>query len=306
MSGRVARRARPAGVGFRLNGAPEPGILGPVNQDFDRKKKMAAVVVILAALVAIHAGRNSKDRPHRSRQESGPIAEETRGGANSVPPAGTRAEVSRDVAARRADFDFYLLAMSAHRAVCADQERKPECRAPAPRPLVIHGLWPERLTPRAYPHDCPAPALDLEPALARELEGFMPGMSSGLHQHEWRTHGGCSGLGDDEYFQRALELARRVDAALAPELTTRAGQTMTPAELRAAADRFEAGLGATLTFHCRTPRAAVERGRPLLYEVRQCVDDDGANGGPGAPLSCASMNRRDQGCGQSFLVAAGA
>ena len=36
----------------------------------------------------------------------------------------------------------------------------------------------------------------------------MPGMADDLHEHEWREHGGCSGLDDDEYFRHALELAR--------------------------------------------------------------------------------------------------
>ena len=48
-------------------------------------------------------------------------------------------------------------------------------------PLVIHGLWPERMEPRTYPRDCPAPPLDLEPALALELADLMPGMADGLH-----------------------------------------------------------------------------------------------------------------------------
>ncbi len=75
-------------------------------------------------------------------------------------------------------------------------------------PLVIHGLWPERNEPRTYPHDCPAPPLVLDSALALELADFMPGMADGLHEHEWREHGGCSGLDDDEYFRQSLELAR--------------------------------------------------------------------------------------------------
>jgi hypothetical protein len=37
--------------------------------------------------------------------------------------------------------------------------------------------------------------------------------------------------------------------------------------------------------------------------VRQCLDDDGPGGAPGTPLDCATLKRRDQGCGQSFLIA---
>jgi ribonuclease I len=195
------------------------------------------------------------------------------------------------------------MALTAHRAFCADgNARRQECRSGGHRSLVIHGLWPERMEPRTYPRDCPAPPLDLEPALARQLAELMPGMADGLHQHEWRTHGGCSGLGDDEYYARALELARTVDAALGARLTTLAGRETTPGELRGVADLFEPGLGRTLTFHCRTLRDARSR-RPYLFEVRQCVDNDGPGGAPRTTLVCATVKRRDQGCGASFMIA---
>jgi ribonuclease I len=201
-----------------------------------------------------------------------------------------------------ASFDFYLMAMTVHPAFCADNGRRRECTSGNPRLLVIHGLWPERMEPRTYPHDCPVPALDLEPALARELEDMMPGMADGLDRHEWRTHGGCSGLDDDDYYRHALDLARRVDGALTAALTTRAGGEATAAELRSIADRFSAGLGRTLTFHCRTLRGS-PGGRPYLLEVRQCVDNDGPGGAPGTALDCAAVKRRDQGCGDQFLIA---
>jgi hypothetical protein len=39
------------------------------------------------------------------------------------------------------------------------------------------------------------------------------------------------------------------------------------------------------------------------FEVRQCVDNDGPGGAPGTLLDCATVQRRDQGCGRSFLIA---
>jgi len=200
----------------------------------------------------------------------------------------------------RETFDFYLLAMSVHAAFCADGHRQSaECRARGQWPLVIHGLWPENLQPRSYPHDCPAPPLALDPGLEQRLREYMPGIADGLHEHEWREHGGCSGLGADAYFSSALELARNVDAALAARLTTLAGNETTPAELRETAEMFRPGIGATLTFHCRNLRGSKV---PVLFEVRQCVDKDGPGGAPGTLLDCAGLNRRDQGCGGSFLV----
>ena len=202
------------------------------------------------------------------------------------------------------DFDFYLLAMTLHPAFCADgHSRKRECRTVGTVPLAIHGLWPEKLQPGRYPRNCKGPPLRLEPALARDLSPLMPGMADGLHAHEWRTHGTCSGLDDDEYFRHTLELARRIDGALREHLTTMAGRSTDSHALRRAADSALPGLGATLTFHCRTLRDAPIRGEPYLLEIRQCVDNDGARGAPGALLDCAAMKRRDQGCGRSFHIA---
>ena len=195
-----------------------------------------------------------------------------------------------------AKFDFYLLAMTAHAAFCADgHERQRECRVRG------HGLWPENLEPRTYPHDCPAPKLSLDPMLEQQLGELMPGMSDGLHVHEWREHGGCSGLDDDDYFQRTIELARPIDAALAARLTTLAGRETNANELRETAELFRPGIGPSLTFHCRNLRGSGKT--PVLFEVRQCVDNDGPGGAPGTLLECASVQRRDQGCGASFLIA---
>jgi len=207
----------------------------------------------------------------------------------------------------RADFDFYLLAMTMHEAWCGDGNRgRKECRIGSDRPLVIHGLWPERVEPRTYPRDCPGPRLALEPATQSELETFMPGMKSGLHFHEWREHGTCSGLTGDEYFRATLDLARRVDDSLRQTLTNYAGREVSPRELRDAAAETHPGIARTFTLHCRTLRDARPelRDRAFLVEIRQCVDDDGTGGAPGTPIDCESVNRRDQGCGGSFRIAA--
>lgn len=195
--------------------------------------------------------------------------------------------------------------MTSHPAFCADgHAREPECRAGVSVPLSIHGLWPERLAPGKYPRDCPGPSLSLDAGLELELQPLMPGMADGLHEHEWRAHGRCSGLDDDAYFRATLELARRLDAVLRAKLTTLAGQVVSARELRDYADSYQPGLGASLTFHCRTLRnaSAAQRGEPFLMEIRQCVDDD-ADGLPATLLDCARVKRRDQGCGAAFRIA---
>jgi ribonuclease I len=259
------------------------------------RSKTALAVAVVGALLAWYSSRQTHDPATVGPARTPPIRQETREREKPVTPA---------PATRAVPFDFYLMVMSSHPAFCADgHARTPECAVRAPRPLAIHGLWPERLQAGAYPHDCPAPRLDLDPALAAELGEYMPGMHAGLHEHEWRKHGGCAGLDDDTYFRAALELARRLDATLSARLAT-GGETSAPA-LRVVADRFQPGLGATLVFQCRTLRdaPAARRRRPYLVEIRQCVDDDGPGGAPGTPLDCASVGRRDQGCGRGFLVA---
>jgi ribonuclease T2 len=207
---------------------------------------------------------------------------------------------------RKADFDFYLLALTSHPAFCADgHQRKPECRAGSP-PISIHGLWPERLEPGRYPRDCAGPPLDLEEDLERRLAKLMPGMADGLHGHEWRKHGTCTGLDDDVYFGQMFTLASQVDRAFGRALTTLAGGRTSAAALRKQAEARAPGIGDTLTFHCRTVRGAPanHRREPYLVEIRQCIAADARAGGtPGAPVSCASVGRRDQGCGAGFRIA---
>jgi len=272
-------------------------MLARVSPPRSRRAQIGLVVAVLGALVAWYSQRQGHEPARRAPSKPPPIREETREREKPVIAEAT---------SRAPEFDFYLMTMSLHAAFCEDgHERMAECVARAPHPLVIHGLWPERLQPGAYPHDCPAPRLHLEPPLAGMLEEYMPGMRSNLHEHEWRKHGGCAGLDADVYFGAALLLAHQLDAALAPHLTTLAGRETTARELRAAADRERPGLGATLVFQCRTLRDAAggQRKRPFLIEIRQCVDNDGPEGEPGTLLDCASVQRRDQGCGRAFLIA---
>jgi ribonuclease I len=252
-------------------------------------KKKLAIATIVACALASWFWYQDEDRTDQKK-------------VSVERSAASGSQVTR--ASRRADFDFYLLAMTVHPAFCADGHAgKAECLAGHAAPLSIHGLWPESEQPGTYPRDCPGPPLDLAGPLESELVALMPGMTDGLHRHEWRRHGTCSGLGDDDYFRHTLRMARSLDQALRGHLTTLAGRSTTAAELRSHANRAQAGLGGSLTFHCRTLRDAPVRGEPYLIEIRQCVDDDGARGAPGSMVSCETFGRRDQGCGRTFHIA---
>ncbi len=215
-------------------------------------------------------------------------------------------------AAAQADepFDFYLMAYSLHPAFCEDGNgRKQDCQRltvadNSRRPLVIHGLWPENRQTGSYPRDCPGPKLSLRRELRAELEQWMPGTASGLHTHEWRKHGTCSGLDAAQYFRVSIDLARGLNAAIGSTILANMERQITAEQLRAAANARQPRLGDTLTFHCRNVRSAdpAKRGRPYLIEVRQCIDNDGEGGAPGTLLACRSVERRDQGCGARFWV----
>ncbi len=88
-------------------------------------------------------------------------------------------------------FDFYLLNLSWSPEFCATHA-SPECAAHPG--FVVHGLWPQNNN-GTYPENCsnaPGPTnpqgdTDLQPTVS-------------LVEHEWQTHGTCSGLAADPYF----------------------------------------------------------------------------------------------------------
>jgi ribonuclease T2 len=272
-----------------------------------RRRGMSGAAVVAAALSAVLYQCN------QAPKESAPAAPTaTRASPESGAASGSAREISSTNNFRQSgeSFDFYLMAMSLHPAFCEDgNTNKKDCRVlsaedHARRPLVIHGLWPENLRAEAYPRDCPGPKLSLPRELRTRLDDWMPGTLSGLHSHEWRKHGTCSGLEDDAYFEYSIELAQRANQALGKTLLANIDKQVSAASLRAAADSAVPGFGATITFHCRNVRSSdpSKRGKPYLIEIRQCIDNDGNGGSPGTPLACSAVQRRDQGCGSQFWI----
>ena len=90
-------------------------------------------------------------------------------------------------------FDYYLLTLSWSPEFCNSHADKPECRS-GHHGFVVHGLWPQYVD--GYPENCSnAPGL----ANPSEMTDIMP--DAGLVAHEWSTHGTCSGLDAESYFQ---------------------------------------------------------------------------------------------------------
>ncbi len=89
-------------------------------------------------------------------------------------------------------FDFYLLTLSWSPEFCHGHSYSPAYHS-GHHGFIVHGLWPQFTT--GYPENCSdAPG----PSNPSEMLDIMPDVS--LVQHEWVTHGTCSGLSAGEYF----------------------------------------------------------------------------------------------------------
>ena len=92
-------------------------------------------------------------------------------------------------------FKYYVLSLSWSPEFCRSHpgNKEPQCKQN--REFIVHGLWPECGT--GNPQRCEgggsADAIDKE-----KIHAFMP--SEFLIQHEWDSHGTCSGLYRSVYF----------------------------------------------------------------------------------------------------------
>ena len=127
----------------------------------------------------------------------------------------SRAPRARPTTAAPGAFDFYLLTLSWSPEFCATHSAVAECALHAG--FVLHGLWPQN-TDASYPEHCSnAPG----PANPSQYSDIFPDV--GLLQHEWTTHGTCSGLAPDAYFQLARRAYKSIHTP--PSLNTLAQQT---------------------------------------------------------------------------------
>lgn len=119
-------------------------------------------------------------------------------------------------------FDYYLLNLSWSPEFCDSHPSAAECASHDA--FVLHGLWPEN-TDGTYPENCSnAPG----PADPKEYSDLYPDI--GLLEHEWQTHGTCSGMAADLFFSTAREAFRSV--RIPPTLAHLKSQTsMAPGEI---------------------------------------------------------------------------
>jgi ribonuclease T2 len=95
-------------------------------------------------------------------------------------------------------FDYYLLALFWAPNYCAGHpgDHSIECRAGKHANFVLHGLWPQANAGQP-PTNCGS-ASPVAGATVRHMLQYFPNRS--LIQHEWTTHGTCSGLAAADYF----------------------------------------------------------------------------------------------------------
>lgn len=140
---------------------------------------------------------SSQSQRHRSRRSNRPAA-------NAQP----------------GDFDFYLLNLSWSPEFCATHSGSPECAAHPG--FVVHGLWPQN-TDGTYPENCSNAPGPTDPASFTDV---LPTVS--LIEHEWTTHGTCSGLAADAYFTTIRRAFQEVHIPAAFTAAHQSATMMTP------------------------------------------------------------------------------
>ena len=158
-------------------------------------------------------------------------------------------------------FDYYLISLSWSPSYC---ETNPDDNDQCGRRgygFILHGLWPQNER-GGGPQDCPGNERPDQKTVSKTLS-FMP--SSRLIEHEWRSHGRCSGLAPEAYF----DLADRAFAAIRiPVVLASAGRPppMTADDVRAAFLDANPGM--------RSDMLGVSCHADTLSEVRICADEN--------------------------------
>ena len=163
-------------------------------------------------------------------------------------------------------FDFYVLALSWSPSFCQDTEERgrdggQQCSTARPYSFVVHGLWPQY--ERGFPQRCEVPAPRLNRELMTSMLDLMP--APRLVYHEWDTHGTCSGLGANGYFdliRKARDTVKIPDTYFSPEKAL----SVTPDEVEEAFVKANPGLSrSAIAVTCNSTR---------LSEVRVCLSKD--------------------------------
>lgn len=184
---------------------------------------------------------------------------------------------SAQMGQRSGKFDFYVLALSWSPSYCRSEgtdANRQQCGTDKYYSFIVHGLWPQ--FENGYPSRCATRLSDRVPnGLARSLTDIMP--SFGLIGHQWRKHGTCSGLNQQEYFETTRKAFERVTIPDAFQ-NSRRDQSIDPDDVEAAFLNANSQLnGSAIAVTCRDQ---------LIREVRICMNKELEF------RSCAEVNKR--------------
>jgi ribonuclease T2 len=175
------------------------------------------------------------------------------------------AKSRRKKTANSSEFSYYLLVLSYAPDFCDQPQgnKDPrECGAGRHVGFVVHGLWPQGETSRG-PESC-GPASPVSQAILQATLPYIP--TESLIQHEWATHGTCSGLSAADYFA-ALRKARD-SVTLPPDLNQPSQkQQFSPVQIESTV------AAANPTFPNTAFRTSCYRDSEL-QEVRVCLHKD--------------------------------
>ena len=198
--------------------------------------KKTSLIVLLLCLVACNAPAPVNTTPTATRQ-SAPRT-------SALPqPTGSQS------------FDYYLLNLSWSPEFCYSHQSAPECAQH--KTFVLHGLWPQNAD-GSYPQNCSdAPG----PANPSQYSDIYPDQV--LLEHEWRTHGTCSGLSPDAFFTTAR--AAFQSFSVPPRLTQLNAQiSLPPDQILSLVIQSNPSIGAS--------SLAVSCGNNYLTAVEVCLD----------------------------------
>ncbi|WP_119269940.1 ribonuclease T2 family protein [Taklimakanibacter deserti] len=166
-------------------------------------------------------------------------------------------------------FDYYALSLSWSPTYCgseAGQGDPQQCGTGRAYAFVVHGLWPQY--ERGWPEDCTLREKWVPNEIIGAMLDIMP--SKKLIIHEWRKHGGCSGLRMKGYFRLTRDLFTKLRIP-ARYLSPRAVIMTTPEELVSDFVKTNRGLREDmLSVQCGNSRGAAR-----LAELRVCFGKDG-------------------------------
>jgi ribonuclease T2 len=187
-------------------------------------------------------------------RSSGPAQPSADAAHPAATPTGIDARLQTQLAGA-SGFDYYLLNLSWSPEFCHGHPDAAECAAHST--FVLHGLWPQN-NDGGYPENCANAPGPSDPSAFSDIYP-----DTALLQHEWHTHGVCTGLSADAFFSAARAAFRSV--AIPPAFNNLDHQTsMTPDEI----------LSSFTAANPSIPRSslALSCGNNYLTAVEVCLD----------------------------------